>query len=530
MKIFKIRKQICFLITAVFLLLSFAAYPKPAFADTQTTIIIFDSVKSTYQVGDRIKATIRVSSPDGSYLTKAYCGFGYNASTMRKLTETDTQDHIWLTSDTPVKWLSGDIEFEMKTNGKMYFIAGAYSGDGVIEAYRADGSRIKCPRASVVYKIGTGIYTPTSDCNLDTCIIADAATQEAISFNRDFDKNITEYWGTVTPNCSELKIDAVPEKEEDTIVLPESLKLTAGDNEIIIGVQAVNGEVKNYIFHITKPIEAVSISDIIIKDKNGNKIPYTFDPATTSYDIEVAEDCDVIQFEAVTEGNTQVQYPSTTALSPGYSTKYVIAKTSTEEKTFEFYFYRKLSSLSLSSIVIETSDEAVYPMEPEFSPEITEYEIKVPSDVNKAFVTYTIANPNDYLKEEIDEVSLTHGTNDIVLSVTDGINEKTYTIHLLRDERVVFTKEAEEEFTPPRNHSEHTGFSYLDLFFIAIVGMILIMAVIGVIALMTIHSKKDYDISNEAISDQREKERKQRLKAIEKQKKLVEKAKNKKKK
>ena len=169
-------------------------------------------------------------------------------------------------------------------------------------------------------------------------------------------------------------------------------------------------------------------------------------------------------------------------------------------------------------------------MEPEFSPEITEYEIKVPSDVNKAFVTYTIANPNDYLKEEIDEVSLTHGTNDIVLSVTDGINEKTYTIHLIRDERVVFTKEAEEEFTPPRNHSEHTGFSYLDLFFIAIVGMILIMAVIGVIALMTIHSKKDYDISNEAISDQREKERKQRLKAIEKQKKLVKKAKNKKKK
>lgn len=514
----------CLLLAAVSLLVSLFLHPNPVFAATQTTVIVFDQVKDTYQVGDKLKATIRVSAPDGSYLTKAYCGFGYNASTMKKLTETDTQDHIWLESETPVKWLSGDIEFEMRTDGKMYFIAGAYSGDGVIEAYRADGSKIECPRASVVYKIGTGIYTATSDCNLSDCVITNLATGEPISFNRDFDTNITEYWGEVAPSCEEISIQAYAENQEDTIILPESMNLAAGENEIKVGVQAVSGETKDYIFHITRPTEAAIVKDIILKDKDGNVIPYNFDPTVYSYDIEVDEYCDTVNFEAVTEGNTKAEYPATSGLQPGYSSKQVIARTSSEEKTYEFYIHRKLSSLSLSSLVIETSDEAVYPMEPAFDPEITDYTIKVPSDVNKAKVTYTIANESDYLKDEVNDVELIHGTNDINLVVTDGINEKNYTVHMVRDERVVFTQAAEEEtFTPPRNHSEHVGFNYINLFFIAVIGMILIAAVVGVIALMTLRSKKDYDESLEAVSAKQERNRKKRLKAIEDNKKKEEK-------
>lgn len=517
MNISKYWKQICLILAAVSILLfnGFSPGIYAYAAGNQTTIIMLDSSKSNYQVGDRVQATIRVSAPDGSYLTKAYCGFGYNASTMKKLTETDTQDHIWLESDTPVKWLSGTIEFEMRTDGKMYFIAGAYDGDGVIEAYKADGSRVLCPRASVVYKIGTGIYTATSDCNLDTCAILDAGNSDPISLNREFDKNITEYWGEVPATCDSLMIQAIPENDEDKIVLPENLSLTSGENDITVGVQAVSGEVKDYIFHITRPAEVAEVFSIQIYDQAGNEIPFDFKPNVYSYDIKVPETCDSISFTADVGNRTTVEYPSDNELPSGYSSKFVTAKSASEEKSYEFYIYRQLSSLSLSSLVIETSDEAVYPLEPAFNPDVTEYSLKVPSDVKSATVTYTIANEDDYLKEDIGEISLTHGNNDISLTVTDGVNEKTYTVQLNRDEKVIFTKEKEEvdDFLY-RNTAEHVGFRYVNLFFIAIIGSILIIVVVSCIILMLVHSKKDYDSSREATSDRNEKERKKRLKAI----------------
>ena len=91
-------------------------------------------------------------------------------------------------------------------------------------------------------------------------------------------------------------------------------------------------------------------------------------------------------------------------------------------------------------------------------------------------------------------------------------------------------KKEDDEFVIRRNTSEHTGFNYVDLFFVAAIGMLLIAAVVGVVAIMLFRSKKDYDTSNEAISAKQEKERKQRLKAIKdaEQKAEKEKKKNKK--
>lgn len=515
MNISKYWKQMCLILIAVSIFLFHGFSPGIAYAaNGQTTIIVLDQAKNSYQVGEKVQATIRVSAPDGSYLTKAYCGFGYNASTMKKLTETDTQDHIWLESDTPVKWLSGTIEFEMRTDGKMYFIAGAYDGDGVIEAYKADGSKIRCPRASVVYKIGTGIYTATSDCNLESCEILDPK-QNAVSLNREFDKNITEYWAEVPASCDILSIQAIAENAEDTVIIPEDLSLSSGENDITVGVQAVSGEVKDYIFHITRPAEVVEITDMHLYDVSGIEIDFDFKVDTYSYDINVPEDCDSISFVADTGDRTTVEYPTDLTLTPGYSSKYVTVRSASEEKVYEFYICRQLSSLSLSSLVVETSDEATYPLDPAFDPEIMEYNLNVPSDVTTASVIYTVANETDLVKEDLNEISLVHGDNDITLTVTDGVNEKVYMIHLKRDEKIIFTKPTEkaDDFLH-LNTTEHVGFRYIDLFFVAVIGSILIVVVIGCVILMLAHSKKDYDMSREAISDRNEKERKKRLKAI----------------
>lgn len=71
-------------------------------ASDQTTIIMLDPNRS-YQIGETVKVTIGVESTDGSYLKSADCGFGYNGATMELLTETDAEDHIVISSDTPQK-------------------------------------------------------------------------------------------------------------------------------------------------------------------------------------------------------------------------------------------------------------------------------------------------------------------------------------------------------------------------------------------------------------------------------------------
>lgn len=485
-------------------------------APSQTTIIMIDNVKDTYEIGDKITATIRVSSPDGGYLQKAWCGFGYNASTMKQLSETDSQDHIWLTSDAPVKWLTGSIEFEMKTNGKAYFIAGAYSGNGVIEAYKADGSRISCPRASVVYKIGTGIYTATSDCNLQDCLIANQETGEPIKLNRDFDKNITEYWGEVPASCTQISIDAHVEQNDDTLILPENLELQDGENDITVSVQAVSGEAKDYVFHITKPKTSVKVNNIVITDEVGNVIPYDFDPNTLSYDISVAREVDKIHFKADCSSETEIIYPASDELPQGYSFKYIKAKTVSEEKTYEFYVFRELSSLSLSSLVVDTSDDIPHPFDIPFSPDQTDYHMNVTSDVRKAKISYTIANEGDMVKEDVSDVELKSGENHITITVTNGAAENTYNIYIEKDQGVVFQEDPKDNDEDFRNTKEHTPFKLINLLPIAIAAFAFILGMVGFAFYSMVKSGSEYHSSSEAAANKQERERKKRLKAMKK--------------
>ena len=186
-----------------------------SFGKENTTIIMLNPNRD-YQKGEIVNVKIGVSSPDGSYLKSAVCGFGYNGSTMKLITKTQKPDSFTIESDVPAKWLYYDLQFEMLNDGKMYFIAGASSKEGTIRAIKADGSRIDLPRASVVYKIGTGLYTKVSDCNLEHLILYDENKNE-IKMSRSFDKNISEYWVIVGPEVSNISFEADVENQADKI-------------------------------------------------------------------------------------------------------------------------------------------------------------------------------------------------------------------------------------------------------------------------------------------------------------------------
>lgn len=511
----------CLLVSMILGLIAGSMTPAYA-ASNQTTIIMIDNVKSTYDIGEKVKVTVGVSATDGSYLKSADVGFGYNAATMKKLTETDTEDHFTVSSDTPSKWLYYSMDFEMTANGKMYFIAGAYSGDGVIVGRRADGSRIDLPRASVVYKIGTGIYTKTSDCNLSEISIKDKKTGNEISFNRNFDKNIVEYSGSVSADVSELEIDAKAENPDDEVILPE-LKLNPGDNCVNVGVKAVDGTIKEYKFNIHRPNQVVEVSDIIIKDNNGSEIHYNFDPEQNSYEITVGNDTDSVNFDLKAANNyTKAEYPISNDIETGYNVKIVKAYTDTDEKTYSFNIVREFSPLTLSSLVVELSDETSPEFDKPFDPNVTEYSLKdnVPADVKSAKLIYTLGNSEDHVKESNLEFPLNSGDTTLSLTVTDGINEKVYSVSLTKDEYeyIDVQDETEPETTVvvPADYTENMP---TNLIAFLVIGLTIFAGFVLVLVGILFKQNSQYQKTDEAKAEQNEKDRKRRLKAKAKERK-----------
>lgn len=516
------KRAVHIFISVLFAAVVAAFSPFSAFADDQTTIICLDKEKSTYDIGETLTFTIGVSSPDGGYITSAYCGFGYNQSTMELISETDTPDHIWIRNGSASRWLySKEITFRVKSDGKIYFIAGAYSGNGVIQAYKADGSRVACPRASVVYKAGTGIYTPTSDCNAKSIRLFSAKTGEQIELNRRFDKYSTEYSAEVPADLEGVTIEAEAEADTDEVVLPDGGKVTlhSGDNEIVVGIKSPDGT-KDYTFVLHKPEEEISVKTIHVTDENGKEIDYRFSIGEYEYDITVDNAVKHVYFEVEVNGKTRATYPEDEELTPGYSFRSVTVENGSDSREYTYYIYRKLSQLSLSSLIVEGSDELVYDLDKEFSPDVTEYSISVPSDVQKLTITCTVGNEEDHIKEDLSApFELTAGTNIIPITVTDGTNENVYTLTVEKDAAPeaewIKTDDGLDEDTPV--NSIQLSYEKKNLNFLIPTAAVILIGIVAAIVIAAGKAKKDYDKSSEAAGARLDREREKRLKQMDKE-------------
>lgn len=492
-------------------------------AAENTTIIALDPNKD-YQKGEVVKVTVGISSTDGSYLKSADCGFGYNGATMKLLTETESVDHFYVESETPAKWMYYTMEFEMINDGKMYFIAGAYSGDGVIKAIKANGSRIDLPRASVVYKIGTGIYTKVSDCNLGKAELT-TSTGSEIELNRAFNENINEYWATVDSSVSEINFNVDVENKDDKVILPDG-KLEAGENIKDVYVEATDGVRKTYTFHITRPEQPFSLSNIKVTTNDGTEIPYDFDENTTEYYLEIDSKVDKLTFTPESEyGYMKYNGIGTVTLKEGYVNLVVTAATDSETREYHYNIFRKYPELAITSLIGELSDDTILKFDQEFDPDIYDYTAKCTSDIKKVKFVYSLADDDEYLKDDA-VYTLDEGANICNLVVTDGANEKTYKVTIFKDAYDVTEKEKEEN-KPFINNRTIQSFIYKSKWPLAVVGIIILVGFIGVSAKQITGQVKDFDGSEEQQIIEEEEDRKRRLKEIKKKRKEEQERRNK---
>lgn len=509
------KRIISFVILSILLsLFCIVNYPVTGKAATgQTTIIALDPNRD-YQKGEKVKVTVGVSTTDGSFLKSANCGFGYNGATMKLLTETDTKDHFLIESETPTKWLYKDLEFEMIADGTMYFIAGAYSGDGVIKGTRADGSWIDLPRASVVRKVGTGIYTKVSDCNLATLEIKDEDGNE-IKMNRPFNKNETEYWIENEDVGNSVSISASAENSQDEIIVPD-LVLQPGDNVKNIYVEAADGTRKKYTIHITKPQQPVSFAKIQLFDSKGKEIDYDFSSEISDYILEVDNEISEVNFKGSGESKeTKFEYPKEKTLSVGYNNFTVKVYTDTEEKIYSYNIFRKSLPLRILSIVGELSDGTILKLDKEFDPEINEYTATCTSDIKKINFVCTVSQDGAFLKKN-PEFKLQEGVNICELVLTNDVGEENKYIITIFKDAYDKTEKPKEEYKPIHNDNIIRQFHFKDHIGIAIIGGLILFSLIVFIIKQLLKYINEYNTSDEKKNIDEEKARKQREKAIKK--------------
>lgn len=403
--------------------------PVLANAAEQTTIIYLDP-NTDYKIGQKVKVTVGISSTDGSYLESATGGFGYNGSTMKLLTKTDDPQSFSIKADSPQKRLYKDFEFEMTNNGKMFFIAGAYNGDGVIQGIKADGSPQKLPRASVVRKVGTGIYSKSSDCNLQSILFSNG--EKKYEPTREFNPLITEYWIRVDEETDKLDASAVTEVPTDKVLYPDGNALVAGNNNKRIQVEAIDGTIKDYLFHIYRPSNPVNVTNIHIYGSDGNEISYDFNENVNEYNLVVDPSCTAITFKPEMSKNAVIDTP-VESLNLGFNVINIKLSTETDEKKYQFNILRKTSPLQLTSLIVEASDGQTKPFtNGEFHPDTNEYYVALTSDITKIKFIYTLSDPGDKIKEEYTTHIVNPGDNTFTLTVTDGESENQYVIHALR--------------------------------------------------------------------------------------------------
>lgn len=521
----KVLKEIRMMLAATLSVLMIVGSWFSAMAgDWQSTIIMLDNEKRAYSIGETITFTIGIADPGGGYLTSADSGFGYSQDTLKLISETDTPDHVQLGGG-PAKWLYRDITFEVINTGTVYFVAGAYSGNGVIKAVRADGTVVSCPRASVVYGAGAGKVEShdKKEPLIGSVSISFRDTGETVVLEREVDPYITEYSAVLNADDAgrEIDIDAVPAEKNHTAGVSVNGPLSVGENEVTVTVTNGAGTTKDYRIVLTVPEPAAEIRDIaIIKGEEKEEIG--FDTEKKEYEISVPTDQEELEFVVDAGNGAKVSIPEK-SLEYGTNVKYVTADVGNELVRYTFYVYREPPELSLSQLVVELSDDTTLSLNEEFSPDKTDYEGSVTSDVRKAIVHTGTSHPGvdlivkngdgETLKLQKDGayiMPLSNGDNQCAFTVTDGYNTRNYSLKIHRAHAEQVTPPAETE--PPRNDLEfaHPKIRNNTVFIVGAVAALVLL--IGGGAFMALRHAKMYAESDEGKAEESERQRTERLK------------------
>lgn len=307
-------------------------------------------------------------------------------------------------------------------NGNNYLQEG--NNDATIDVVAPDGSI----RTYVVHIIKDPLYNSyIKNITVSTGIFWE--------LKPNFKPTTFEYTTTITSLYDKATVEAVPIDPTTIITGTGEYQLKTGSNVItLVATSADNASTSIYTINVIKlannnvDLESLIVEEGVLQPK--------FERGTTNYDIKVPSNVDKLTIHAVPSDKTStVLITGNENLIAGNNIVNIIVmnKDKTMSKTYQLnVFKEKSNNKSLSSIKVH-DEEKEYALSPNFDKAVTNYNIKIPHDVEKVTIE---ATPDDKMAVVMGtgEEYLDYGNNEKMLTVVaENGDSITYKLNLYRE-------------------------------------------------------------------------------------------------
>ena len=248
-----------------------------------------------------------------------------------------------------------------------------------------------------------------------------------LTYEPDFNKNMTEYTVNVGNEVTSVDINAIA--EEGTVTGNGNYTLKSGVNEIEFTVTSVKGDTQIYKIHVVRAKN--SNSNLLNVEIEGYTYTPTFNNSTKEYHLTVPKDVMRLNVKVTPEESTTTYTIRGNSNLISSSNKIVITSIAEDRsyQTFEFIVEKEISDNNYLKDIEVTGAT----LNETFDKTENNYTIHVGANVTSVDVKGILEDPSATIRGN-GKYSLNKGTTTIELIVTSesGI-DNTYTIEITRD-------------------------------------------------------------------------------------------------
>lgn len=262
------------------------------------------------------------------------------------------------------------------------------------------------------------------------------------TLNPVFKSNVNNYSIKVKNNVTGLNITAIPSSDKANVSISGNKNWKEGVNTVVIKVTAEDGTVNNYLLNVTRegsgdnPVSNTLSSDNYLKDlviNSSHEISQKFDSNISNYDVMVPNEVDKLDFKFVTsDSKATVRVIGNENFKVGEVNTVQIEVTA-EDGTKRIYTLNVSRTTDGSDNKLKDLVIGGVNLNPDFNPDVLDYEIKVDGDTDKLDIS-AIPENGDCTVEIIGNENLKEGNNTVLVKVTDKNNfTRYYTIDVQKE-------------------------------------------------------------------------------------------------
>ena len=261
-----------------------------------------------------------------------------------------------------------------------------------------------------------------------------------------FNENQFSYTVNIPNNVVATSISASPKYDLATVTGNQSYSgLVIGDNIKTITVTAEDGiTTQDYTVNLHRLSNIANASNLSIKNADNNMdLNYTpdFNVNTLTYEVNVGDDISSVDINlSSTDSTVSISGNGIKNLSVGNNSYPIVvtAEDGVTKKTYTVNVKKVSSSFSVTGMTItNTSDNSNISYTPTFNQETLSYSANVGSAVSSVEISFVTSDGVTVTGAGTKTLSIGDNAIPIVITASDGITKKNYTVNIHRKSNVI---------------------------------------------------------------------------------------------